>query len=123
MRDVVDFMRKDGTAEYVGGAKEGGDVVFLYWRKPEEWAGLVESYVEETGQKGSVLTVYELVEGEGTSGTGKLSLQAEGEEMLMPIAEIHGMDTEVLMKALNILVKRNKAQIFGQDDSLGVKFF
>ncbi|CAM1501944.1 Fc.00g039280.m01.CDS01 [Cosmosporella sp. VM-42] len=105
VRDVVDFMRKDGRAEYVGGAKEG-DVVWLYWRKPEEWAGLVEKYVEDTGQKGSVLTVYELVEGDGTRGT-----------------EIHGMDSEVLLKALNVLVKRGKAQIFGQDDSLGVKFF
>lgn len=33
------------------------------------------------------------------------------------------MDSEVLLKALNVLAKRGKAQIFGQDDSLGVKFF
>lgn len=33
------------------------------------------------------------------------------------------MDNDVLMKALNILVKRGKAQIFGAEDSLGVKFF
>ncbi|KAK7407943.1 hypothetical protein QQX98_009905 [Neonectria punicea] len=105
IRDVVDFMRKDGRAEYVGGGSSG-DVVYLFWRKPDEWAGLVESYVEETGQKGSVLTVYELVEGDGTKGT-----------------DIHGMDNEILLKALNVLVKRGKAQIFGQDDSLGVKFF
>lgn len=69
IRDVVDFMRKEGRAEFVGG---GNDVVFLYWRKPEEWAGVVESYVEGTGQKGSVLTVYELTSGEGTKGNGKL---------------------------------------------------
>ncbi|KAH6894379.1 ESCRT-II complex subunit-domain-containing protein [Thelonectria olida] len=105
IRDVVEFMRKDGLAEYVGGGNTG-DVIFVYWRKPEEWAGLVESYVEETGQKGSVLTVYELVEGDGTKGS-----------------DIHGMDNEVLLKALNVLVKRGKAQIFGEDDSLGVKFF
>ncbi|KAH7157613.1 ESCRT-II complex subunit-domain-containing protein [Dactylonectria estremocensis] len=105
IRDVVDFMRKDGRAEYVGGGNSG-DVVYLYWRKPDEWAGLVETYVEESGQKGSVLTVYELVEGDGTKGT-----------------DIHGMDTEILLKALNVLVKRGKAQIFGEDDSLGVKFF
>ncbi|CCT70153.1 related to VPS25-vacuolar protein sorting [Fusarium fujikuroi] len=105
IRDVISYMHTDGRVEYVGG-KSTGDVVFLYWRKPEEWAELVENYVEETGQKGSVLTVYELVEGDGTKGN-----------------DIHGMDTDVLLKALNILVKRNKAQIFGQDDSLGVKFF
>ncbi|PNY24470.1 Vacuolar protein-sorting-associated protein 25 [Tolypocladium capitatum] len=88
IRELLDFMRKEGRAEYV--AKESaGDVVFVYWRKPEEWAAVVEGYVEETGQKGT----------------------------------LHGMDSEVLLKALNILAKRGKAQIFGQDDSPGVKFF
>ncbi|KAL7955530.1 ESCRT-II complex subunit domain-containing protein [Trichoderma compactum] len=125
IREVLDFMRKDGRAEFLHpGASNGaadassssasasasaaaaGDVVFLYWRKPEEWAALVEAFVEETAQKGSVLTVYELTEGENTRGT-----------------EFHGMDNQVLMKALNILVKRGKAQIFGSQDSLGVKFF
>ncbi|OAQ73844.1 vacuolar protein-sorting-associated protein [Pochonia chlamydosporia 170] len=108
IRQVIDFMRKDGRAEYAGGdkVKEGGDVVYVYWRKPEEWAGLVEAYVEDTAQKGSVLTVYELTDGEGTRGT-----------------ELHGMDNDVLLKALNVLVKRGKAQIFGSEDSLGVKFF
>ncbi|KAK0765189.1 hypothetical protein N5P37_002667 [Trichoderma harzianum] len=117
IREVLDFMRKDGRAEFLrpdgaadaasaAAAAAGGDVVFLYWRKPEEWAALVEAFVEETAQKGSVLTVYELTEGENTRGT-----------------EFHGMDNQVLMKALNILVKRGKAQIFGSEDSLGVKFF
>ncbi|KAH0492656.1 hypothetical protein TgHK011_007600 [Trichoderma gracile] len=117
IREVLEFMRKDGRVEFIrasasaggdaGGAGAGtGDVVLLYWRKPEEWAALVEAYVDETAQKGSVLTVYELTEGENTRGT-----------------EFHGMDNQVLMKALNILVKQGKAQIFGSEDSLGVKFF
>jgi ESCRT-II complex subunit VPS25 len=88
IREVVDFMRKDGGAEYLragsgssngGGdasassaaaAAASGDVVLLYWRKPQEWAALVETFVDETAQKGSVLTVYELTEGENTRGTG-----------------------------------------------------
>lgn len=41
----------------------------------------------------------------------------------MNLAEFHGLDTDLLQKALNILVKRGKAQIFGQEDSQGVKFF
>jgi ESCRT-II complex subunit VPS25 len=68
IREVVDFMRKDGRAEYAGGA--AGDVVYVYWRKPDEWAALVEAYLEDTAQKGSVLTVYELTDGDGTRGTG-----------------------------------------------------
>ncbi|KAK4034436.1 ESCRT-II complex subunit-domain-containing protein [Parachaetomium inaequale] len=118
IREVIAFLRKDGRAEYIisptsnttdgGGANdnEGGDIVWIYWRTPEEWASLVESWVEGTGQKGTVFTVYELVEGEGTRGS-----------------DFHGLDQELLLKALNVLVKRGKAQIFGQEDSLGVKFF
>ncbi|ROW06664.1 hypothetical protein VPNG_06712 [Cytospora leucostoma] len=109
VREVVDFMRRDGRAEYVGKEEEGkggGDVVWVYWRTPEEWAGVIEGWVDETAQKGTVLTLYELTEGEATRGT-----------------EFHGLDQELLQKALNVLVRRGKAQIFGQEDSQGVKFF
>ncbi|KAK4232431.1 ESCRT-II complex subunit-domain-containing protein [Podospora fimiseda] len=103
-RSIIDFLRKEGRAEYQ--KENGGDLVYIYWRTPEEWAGIIESWIEETAQKGQVLTVYELLEGENTRGS-----------------EFYGMDREVLIKALNVLVKRGKAQIFGQEDSLGVKFF
>lgn len=39
------------------------------------------------------------------------------------VTEFHGLDYDLLQKALNTLVKRGKAQIFGQEDSQGVKFF
>lgn len=74
VREVINFLRRDGRAEYVDGADEsggGGDVVWVYWRTPEEWAALVEGWVDATGQRGSVLTLYELVEGDGTRGTGE----------------------------------------------------
>lgn len=67
-REVIDVLRKDGRAEYVGGG-DSGDVVWVYWRKPEEWAALLEAWIDETAQKGSVLTMYELTQGEGTRGT------------------------------------------------------
>lgn len=38
-------------------------------------------------------------------------------------AEFHGMDAELLQKSLQVLVKRGRAQVFGSEDSLGVKFF
>ncbi|KAK6856241.1 ESCRT-II complex- vps25 subunit [Apiospora arundinis] len=112
-REVLEFMRKEGRAEFVGGgdsssnAKEGGgDVAWIYWKTPEEWAKELESWVDETAQKGTVLTVYELTQGEATRGSA-----------------FHGLDRDVLQKALQVLVKRGKAQIFGQEDSQGVKFF
>ncbi|CAJ2505254.1 Uu.00g126480.m01.CDS01 [Anthostomella pinea] len=109
-REILEFMRKEGRAEYVNGSggddDAGGDVVWVYWRTPEEWASLLEAWVDGTAQKGMVLTLYELTEGEGTRGT-----------------EFHGLEPELLQKALHVLVKRGKAQIFGQEDHQGVKFF
>ncbi|KAI1482166.1 ESCRT-II complex, vps25 subunit [Daldinia eschscholtzii] len=124
-REIFEFMRKEGRAEPVaagngssgnaggggggggdGGGGGGGDVYWVYWRTPEEWAGLIEAWVDETAQKGAVLTLYELTDGEGTRGT-----------------EFYGLDPDLLQKALQVLVKRGKAQIFGQEDQQGVKFF
>ncbi|KAI2784380.1 ESCRT-II complex, vps25 subunit [Daldinia loculata] len=119
-REIFEFMRKEGRAEPVASGRDGsgggggggsgnggaaGDVYWVYWRTPEEWAGLIEAWVDETAQKGAVLTLYELTDGEGTRGT-----------------EFYGLDPDLLQKALQVLVKRGKAQIFGQDQQ-GVKFF
>lgn len=68
-REVLDFLRRDGRAEPVDG-NGAGDVVWVYWRTPEEWAGLVEAWVDETAQRGGVLTLYELREGDATRGAG-----------------------------------------------------
>lgn len=89
-----------------GGSRPGE--FFIYWRAPAEWAGLIEKWVDETGQKGVVLTLYELVEGEGSNGR-----------------EWKGMDIDVLRKSLQVLVKRGKAAVFGGQggDGEGVKIF
>lgn len=105
-RDILDWMTTpagDSRAEWIGNDKS---VCWIWWKKPEEWATLLEAWVDETGQKGTVLTLYELTEGDATKGQ-----------------EFHGMETEVLQKSLNVLVKRGKAQVFGGEDQQGVKFF
>ncbi|KAK2750824.1 hypothetical protein FQN55_001836 [Onygenales sp. PD_40] len=109
-RTIVDWMVKgDGggrRAEWVGGDSGGKAVAWIWWRTPEEWAGVLADWVEETGQKNTVLTLYELMEGEATTSQ-----------------EFHGMDPDVLLKSLQVLVKRGKAQVFGNEDQQGVKFF
>ncbi|KAG5298308.1 DUF852 domain-containing protein [Histoplasma ohiense] len=109
-RTVVDWMvRGEGggrRAEWVGGESGGKAVAWIWWRTPEEWASVLADWVEETAQKNTVLTLYELMEGEATVSQ-----------------EFHGMDPDVLSKSLNVLVKRGKAQVFGNEDSQGVKFF
>jgi ESCRT-II complex subunit VPS25 len=67
---------------------------------------MIYGWVDETGQKGSVLTVYELREGEAVGSK-----------------EWVGMEEEMLKKVLGVLVKKGRAQVFGQDEGAGVKFF
>lgn len=106
IKKVLDFMvSQDGQqrAEWVTQDKASA---WIYWRRPEEWANSIAAWVDETGQKGSVLTLYEIVEGEASE-----------------TQEFHGMDMVVLKKGLAILAKQGKAQVFGANDQQGVKFF
>jgi ESCRT-II complex subunit VPS25 len=43
VREVLEFMRKEGRAEWIGG-KDGGEA-WIWWRTPEEWAGGVYEWV------------------------------------------------------------------------------
>ena len=62
--------------------------------------------VDDTAQKGSILTLYELHSGEAARSQ-----------------EWYGMDQELMLSVVKVLVKRGKAQIFGQsEDEMGVKF-
>lgn len=92
--------------------------------------------MEETGQKNTVLTLYELMEGEATISQGLSFCFLLFINLAPPLKsrrsvcsyrsntlEFHGMDPDVLAKSLNVLVKRGKAQVFGSEDSQGVKFF
>ena len=112
IRQVLDDMKRQGRIEFVDQPQKGAaaDSVsssfYVFWKTPEEWAAAVEAFVDDTAQRGSVLTLYELTAGDATRGS-----------------ELHGLDPGVLQRALAVLVKRGKAQVFGQEESLGVKFF
>ena len=59
----------EGRAERLEGEEETGEVggtYWIFWRTPEEWAGVLLDWIERTGQKGSVLTLYEIAEGEAS---------------------------------------------------------
>ncbi|KAL9101486.1 MAG: hypothetical protein Q9163_003257 [Psora crenata] len=103
-RQVLDWMASDEGARR--GQWIAKDDYWVYWKRPEEWGDTVHKWVEGTGQKGVVLTFYELLHGESTSGE-----------------DFHNMDTDLFAKAMNVLVKKGKAQVFGDEDSRGVKFF
>lgn len=73
----------------------------VWWRSVEEWADALVQWVEGTGQKGAVLTMYELRE------TG----------------ECRGMEEAMLKKVFSLLAKKGKAAVFAVNDGEGVKFF
>ena len=74
----------------------------LWWRSPEEWARAIYDWVDETGQVGSVLTFWELLEGEATVGRG-----------------FHGLPVEMARVCLKQWERRGKVVIVGEG---GVKF-
>jgi hypothetical protein len=74
----AEWVSDAGGASSVGlgnGAAQGPKTVaWIWWRRPEEWADVLVDWVEGTGQKGSVLTVYELIHGEGAMSQGTIPL-------------------------------------------------
>lgn len=88
------------------GKGEQSSSCWIYWKSPSEWADAIYGWIEETGQKGAVLTFYEIREGDAVRSK-----------------EWRDMDEALLRKALGVLVKRGKAQIFGQEETAGIKFF
>ncbi|KAJ4986684.1 vacuolar protein-sorting-associated protein [Stagonosporopsis vannaccii] len=102
----AEFISSSGSKKKAVDEGEGGRV-WVYWRRPEEWAAQLEEWVDRTGQKGVVLTLYEIVEGEASIRE-----------------EFAGMDMELLRTSLGVCVKRGKAQIFSSGgEGEGVKFF
>lgn len=110
-RDLLDWMASSEggeRVEWIGSAGKGKgsgnlDRCWVFWRRPEEWASLIENWVDSTGQKGTVLTLYEIIENQGQ--------------------EWYGMEIELFQKSLATSVKRGKAQVFGEEGSLAAKFF
>jgi ESCRT-II complex subunit VPS25 len=110
IRTVLDHMSKSengGRIEWIPATGGGrSESCYIWWRTQGEWADAVYAWVEGTGQRNTVLTLYELREG----GDGK--------------QEWRGMDEGMLRRVIGVLVKRSKAQIFGQaGEGEGVKFF
>lgn len=96
IRTVLESMGK--SVEWLSTDKSA---CLVWWRSVDEWAEVLVQWVEGTGQKGAVLTVYELRE------TG----------------EWRGMDEIMLGKVLSLLTKKGKAAVFAVGDGEGVKFF
>ncbi|CAG2058037.1 unnamed protein product [Timema podura] len=78
----------------------------IYWHTLEEWGGMVYDWAQNNGMINTVCTLFELTQGDNTCDE-----------------EFHGLDTEVLIKALRTLEDEKKAEVIIFDDTQGVKFF
>lgn len=80
--------------------------VVVYWRRPQEWATLISEWVDSTGQNGSVLTLYELVQSDAVRNQ-----------------EFRELHPAVLKQALDVMVARNKAVVMRDGNGMvaGIK--
>jgi len=97
---VLNSLAQSGHAEPIDKSKFRWHI---YWHTLDEWADLIYSWADQTGQVGSVCTLYEI------SNT--------------PDVEFTGISQDVLVKALKVLESKSRAEIIEMDDSSGVKFF
>lgn len=102
-------------------AKQDSSVI-LYWRKPEEWAEVLHTWVRmplpllyiensnydmqavNTGQLNTILTFYEIQSPELES-------------------ELSDIPSGLLKRAIGILTKSNRAQLIESAEGGGVRFF
>lgn len=80
--------------------------ILVYWRRPSEWATLISDWVDSTGQNGSVLTLYELVESDAVQNQ-----------------EFRGLHPAILKEVVDVLVGRQKAAVMRDGTGLvaGIK--
>lgn len=100
-RDILHHLiHKAKRAVYINQKKQDAGILIL-WCTLEEWAELLHSHVEKTGQLGSILTVYELT---------KLEDSVIHEEF-------RNIDYTLFVRILEVLMKQGKAQILKSEDN------
>lgn len=99
---IISSLVERRFAEWVDKDKE---TCLIYSRPPEQWAEIVYNYVKEKSLQNTILTFYELLEGDSTMDR-----------------EFHQLDETIFLKALKILEKAGKAAVIEMDGNKGVKF-
>lgn len=64
-----------GKSTPITSSKQLGNRALIFWRKPEEWGEQIYSWISATGQNGSILTFFELTEGDLVQDQGETCLQ------------------------------------------------
>lgn len=107
LRLIINSMVEKKYAEWLGGSSGAKDkeTCLIYARPPDQWAEIIYNYVKEMSLQNTILTFYELLEGDSTRER-----------------EFHQLDEIILLKALKVLEKAGKAAVIEMDGNKGVKF-
>ncbi|CAD1809373.1 Vacuolar protein-sorting-associated protein 25 [Candida parapsilosis] len=91
--------------------------IFVYWRSIVDWGNLLYEYIVNTGQQGSVLTLYELTKSDFDDVEEEEEKEEEGvgsgagTSAGLP-RELRNLDEEFLVKIIkDYLIKQGKAQL------------
>lgn len=99
---ILEHMLSEGVIEWVDKKREK---CYIYWKRPEEWAQLILKWVNDKSLHNTVCTFYEIVGSDDTIGY-----------------PFHGLNDQILIKALKCLESEGKAVLIDADDISGVKF-
>lgn len=78
----------------------------IYWNTLEEWSMLVYNWSVNSGMTNSVLTFFEILNGDDSKNE-----------------QFHQLSEQVFMRALKHLEGKGKCEVIEIDGSFGVKFF
>lgn len=102
MQVIIASMVEKRFAEWTDREREK---CLVYSRPIEQWAQIILDYVKEKSLHNTIVTFYEMLEGDSTEGR-----------------EFHGLDETIFLKALKVLERSGKATVIEMDGNKGVKF-
>ncbi|PAV85334.1 hypothetical protein WR25_22836 [Diploscapter pachys] len=103
VKAVFDYLEQHKHVEWLDSSKTR---CHIYWRRPDEWGSLVYEWAVGNGLLNTPCTLYEITQGDDTVQES-----------------FHGLEKEVLLKALRSLEAHKKAVLLNiNSDNEGVKF-
>ncbi|KAI5964377.1 uncharacterized protein KGF55_002319 [Candida pseudojiufengensis] len=105
---IITNLIRSKKADYIN-PKKPDMGLYIYWRSITEWGNLIYEYINETGQKGSVLTIYELTKNDD-----------DDDDVLnngLP-SDLRNLEESLLIKVIReYLVKQGKAQLLMNENN------
>lgn len=103
---IVSILSELGKTGNAASLDKGKNRWEIYWHTLEEWASMIYEHICDLGLQNSVLTLFELSQGEDVQEK-----------------EFAGMQNDVLVKVLRVLENERKCELILSDEEQGVKFF